>query len=243
MTRNYVFGFILVWIALFLSPATLRANPAPMPIFGGTVSAKSPHETIRIEAEDVTIRLGGHTYTVEGVYHMVNSGEATTEWVGFPKTSENMHDLTYQNFLQFHAWADGKKISLAEEGKQWLAGQVNFPGQATTILRVMYEAKYPETYKWMASAGDFAEYIVGTGSLWKGNNGKAVFTVDGSALDGTQKFDAELKVPQCRKLRSGQVIRFDAKAFKPERDAILLINIGGGRRGDALPAGENSESE
>jgi hypothetical protein len=243
MTRNYIFGFIIVWAALFLSSPALWANPAPMPISGGTVSTKGPHETIRMDAEEVTIRLGKGVYTVEGVYHMVNSGEATTEWVGFPKNLDKMHDLSYQKFLQFHAWADGKKIPLAEEGMQWLAGQINFPAHATTIIRVMYEVKYPETYKWMASAGDFAEYIVGTGSLWKGNIGKAVFTVDGSALDEEIKFDAELKAPQCRKLRSGQVIRFDAKDFKPERDATLIVNIEGRRRGHALPAAENSESQ
>jgi hypothetical protein len=240
MTRSYVFGLILVWIAVFLSPAALPANPAPWPISGGTVSSKGPHETIRMEAEEVTIRLGNSVYTVEGVYHMVNSGEATTEWVGFPKNLDKKHDMTDRNFVQFHAWADGKKISLAEEGRQWLAGRIDFAAHATTIIRIMYEAAYPVSF---VAFREWADYIVGTGSLWKGNIGKAIFTVDGSALGREKNFDAELKIPQSRKLRSGQVIRFDATDFKPERDATLVVNIDGRRRGHELPAGETSESQ
>lgn len=230
MTRSSIFWLTLLLAGLLCTPCVLRANPAPLPIAGGTVAAKSPHETIRMDAEEVTIRLGKGTYTVEGVYHMVNSGEATTEWVGFPKNRHEMHeDMRYQDFIQFHAWVDGKKIPFTKEDKQWLAGQVTFPGHATTIIRCVYEVKYPETYKW-ASNDDYAEYIVGTGSLWKGSIGKAIFTVDGSAVSGTKTFDAELKIPQSNKLRSDKVVRFDVSEFKPDRDAILYIHIGDRRR-------------
>ncbi len=225
MTRSSIFCLTLLLAGLLCTPCLLRANPAPWPISGGTVSAKGPHETIRMDAEEVTIRLGRGTYTVEGVYYMVNSGEATTEWVGFPKNRHEMHeDVSYQDFLQFHAWVDGKRVAFAKEGKQWLAGHVTFPGHATTIIRVAYEVKYPETYKY-ASSDDFAEYIVGTGSLWKGSIGKAIFTVDGSAIDGTKTFDAKLNLPQSHKLRSERVIRFDVRDFKPEPDATLNIEI------------------
>ena len=244
MSRSFGLPLTLLLTAVLCFPCKSK-RILPRCRFPVEQSQRSgPTGPFGMEAEEVTIRLGAKTYMVEGVYHMVNSGDETTEWVGFPKNSHKMHDgMHYQDFIQFHAWVDGNMILLSKDGKQWLAGQVTFPAHATTIIRVMYEVKYPETYKWMASAGDFAEYIVGTGSLWKGNICKAIFTVDGSALDSATNFDADLKVPQCRKLRSGQIIRFDAKDFKPERDATLHINIGYGRRGDALPAAENSESE
>jgi hypothetical protein len=78
-----------------------------------------------------------------------------------------------------------------------------------------------------------AEYIVGTGSLWKGSIGRAIFTVDGSGIGGTKNFDAQLKIPQSHKLRSEQAVRFDATDFKPERDATLSIEIGGRRKAAA----------
>jgi hypothetical protein len=233
MTSSSRLYLVLLLAGTITFPGTLKANPAPMPISGGTVAAKSPHESIRMEAEEVTIRLHKMTYTVEGVYRMTNSGEATTEWVGFPKNRHEMHEgLSYQNFIQFEVWVDGRKVPFAKEGKQWIAGQVTFSSHATTIIRVVYEIKYPETYKW-ASRDDFAEYIVGTGSLWKGNIGKAIFTVDGSEIGGTKNFDTRLNIPQSHKLRSEQAVRFDAIDFKPERDATLLIEINGYRKATA----------
>jgi hypothetical protein len=230
MTYGSRFFLILLLAGLFCTPCVLRANPAPHPMSGGTVSAKWPHKTIRMDGEEVTIRLGASTYTVEGVYRMVNSGDTTTEWVGFPKNGPKMYyGMDFQDFLQFHAWVGGKKVPFTKEGAQWLAGEVTFPGHATTIIRCVYEIRYPETYKW-ASNDDFAEYIVGTGSLWKGNIGKAIFTVDGSAIDGTRTFDADLGVPGSHKLSADKVIRFDASNFKPERDATLYIHIKHGRK-------------
>lgn len=218
---------VTVFFAVVLCiPCALKANPAPWPIAGGTVATKSPNEFIRMEAEEVTIRLGGRSYLVEGVYHMVNSGETTTEWVGFPKNRHEMHEgISYQDFVQFEVWVDGKSVPFSREGRQWRAGQVTFPGHATTIIRVMYEVNYHVSF--VADAPSIAEYIVGTGSLWKDNIGKAVFTVDASEIGGTKNFDAQLKIPQSHKLRSEQAVRFDATDFKPERDATLRIEIGG----------------
>ncbi|MEW6349383.1 MAG: hypothetical protein AB1646_10000 [Thermodesulfobacteriota bacterium] len=224
MARGSGICLTLLLTGVLSCPCMLEANPAPEPLAGGTVAARSPHKTIRMEAEEVTIRLGKGTYAVEGVYHMFNSGEATTEWVDFPKGREReMPDgWDYPNFIQFHAWVDGKKVPFTKDRREWLAGQVTFPGHATTIIRVVYEVNYPVVAVY---GGDYAEYIVGTGSLWKDSIGKALFTVDGSEIGGTEYFDAELKAPRSHKLRSEHVVRIEVSDFKPQRDATLFIKI------------------
>lgn len=222
-----------LFLALVCTPGLVSANPAPIPMAGGSVSAKLPHETIRMDAEEVTVRLGKATYTVDAVYRMANTGEAATEWVGFPRGLErDRHEGTeFPNFIQFHVWVDGKRVPFSKEGKQWLAGQVNFPGHATTIIRVVYEAHYPARYLYRGYR--YAEYIVGTGSLWKDRIGTAIFTVDGSEIGGTKSFDASLKAPQSNKLRSENVVRFDVSDFKPEPDATLYIEFRNRREADA----------
>jgi hypothetical protein len=224
---------VTVFLAVVLCiPCTLGANPAPQPIAGGAVTTKSPNEFIRMEAEEVTIRLGDRSYVVEGAYRMVNSGETTTEWVGFPKNRHEMHkSLSYQDFIQFEVWVDGKNVPFSRKDRQWRAGQVTFSGHTSTIIRVMYEVNYHVSF--VMNAPLTAEYIVGTGSLWKGSIGKAIFTVDGSEIGGAKNFDAHLNIPRSHKLSSAQVIRFDVKDFKPERDATLLIEINGDRKAAA----------
>lgn len=232
MTFSSRFGLVALLIVVLCTPNALNANPAPIPMAGGTVAAQSPHSTIRMDAEEVTIRLGRGAYTVNAVYHMVNSGEATTERVGFPRGVEKERwEMEFPEFIQFHAWVDGKKVAISKEGKQWLAGQVTFPGHATTVIRVMYEAHYSDRYLWQGIR--YLDYIVGTGSLWKDSIGKAVFTVDASEMGGTKGLYIELKAPQCRKLRSEQVVRFDVEDFKPDPDATLRIEFGYQGKADA----------
>ncbi len=226
MTGSSRFGLMLLWTAVLCTPNALNANPAPIPMAGGSVAAQSPHRTIRMDAEDVTIRLVREAYIVNAVYRMVNTGDTTTEWVGFPRGLE--HDrwegTEFPEFIQFHVWIDGKRVPMRKEGTQWLAGQVTFPGHAATIIRVMYEAHYSERFLWRGIL--YADYIVGTGSLWKGSIRKAVFTVDASEMGGTKGLYAELKAPQCRKLHSEQVVRFDVEDFKPDPDATLRSEFG-----------------
>jgi hypothetical protein len=233
MTRSSGFCLTLLLVGLLCFPCIIKANPAPWPMAGGTVATKSLHKTIRMDAEEVTIRLDGGSHTVTAVYHMVNTGESTTEWVGFPKgrIRDSTEQFDYPDFIQFYVWVNGKKALFSKEGNVWMAGRVTFPGHATTMIRVVYQAH--NTNYLRRGAGGYAEYIVGTGRLWKGNIGRAIFTVDGSAIGGASKFDAELNVPSSRKLLSDRTIRFDVTDFKPDRDAVLHISIKDRRRARA----------
>ncbi|WP_157212264.1 hypothetical protein [Desulfomonile tiedjei] len=87
---------------------------------GGAASPKSPHATIRMDSEQVIIRLKKKTYTVDALFHLFNTGETTTEWVGFPK---QRYDMTKSmpgfpvesDFIRFDTWIDGTKIEVEEE--------------------------------------------------------------------------------------------------------------------------------
>ena len=167
MTRFTRFFPALFLITLLCAPHALKADIAPLQVRGGTVGTKSPHETIRMESEEVIMRLDKRSYTVEAVFRFYNSGETTTEWIGFPKGDQSFgaaldskqppvrphgepafarpvgpEKVTEQlpDFIQFHGWVNGLKASFAEEDKRWMARHVTFPGGAITTIRVAYRS-------------------------------------------------------------------------------------------------------
>jgi hypothetical protein len=234
LRRNPVARFPKFYLALFVvglicTPHGLNADMAPLQVKGGAAAARGPHETIRMESEEVTIRLEKASYMVDAVFHFSNSGETTTEWVGFPKGGEYFEATPkelpgfdrapdrFPDFVQFHTWVDGNKVPFSAEGSRWLARQVTFPGHATTIIRVVYEANY---YR-----GSYAEYIIGTGSYWKDSIGMAAFTVDGSAVGGSKNFSANLDAPQIQRLLTEKALRLEVKDYKPEPNVRLGIHI------------------
>ncbi|MGB6063623.1 MAG: hypothetical protein WBG50_02375 [Desulfomonilaceae bacterium] len=139
-----------------------------------------------------------HTsYIVDAVFHFFNSGETTTEWVGFPKLEGDKFQ-----FIKFETWVNDQEAQFTEtpeagrlpglwnfakslvsgesffsnwsESCHWMAKEVTFPGHAVTVTRVRYEAAYND---------GCATYIYGTGSLWKDTIGKAVFIIDGNEIN------------------------------------------------------------
>jgi len=211
--------FSWLFIGVFFIPYMLKADIAPLQATGGAVAAKSKHETIRMAAEEVTIRLEKDSYAVEAVFHMHNSGETTTMRVGFPKGDERIRPELggFPEFTQFHAWVDGKKVGFSNENDCWLAAQVTFPGNATTTVRILYEANY---YR-----GLLASYIVGTGSLWKDSIGKAAFIVDGTAIGGSKEFSASLDAPNSRRLLTEHALRIEANNYAPDPKTVMRVEI------------------
>ncbi|MFH0821345.1 MAG: hypothetical protein V2B18_01240 [Pseudomonadota bacterium] len=211
-------------VMLLWAPGGLFADIAPLQVSGGAVAPKAPHQSIRMDSEEVMIRLGTKTYTVEAVFHFSNSGDTTTEWVGFPKGDRSSEPTPQDrpDFVRFHAWVDGKAAPFSKEDDRWVARQVTFPGHAVTTIRIVYEADYHR--------GEYARYIVGTGSLWKDSIGRAAFTVDGSAIGGTDRFSAGLPTRQVDELRTEQAVRLEVKDYEPEPDAALMITLHRARR-------------
>ena len=201
---------ILILIGFICLPGLLGADIAPLQVEGGSPAAKSKHETIRMESEEVNVRLEKRSYTVDAVFDFMNTGETATEWVGFPKQdkqyfSRGEHESP--RFTQFHVWVNGKKILFPQEDKWWIAGQVTFPGNAKTTIRVMYEAGYRR--------GQYATYVIGTGAPWKGKLARAAFTVDGSGIGGTDKFTAHISGSKGHRMVSKNAVRIVLKDYEP----------------------------
>jgi hypothetical protein len=157
--------------------------------------------------------------------------------VGFPKGSpygaRGNAPARLPDFIQFHAWVNGKKVQFQEEDGRWLAAQVQFPDRRSTVIRVVYEANY---YR-----GSHASYIIGTGGPWKDSIKRTAFTVDGSAIGGTKNFSASFFPPvynrelsaKLRKLRSDKAIRIEVDDLEPESDVRLEVGVSL-RRNEAL---------
>ena len=147
-------------------------------------------------------------YTVEAVFKLVNTGETSTEWIGFPKWVVSKTGA-FPEFARFEGSVNGKEIRFSPaseligraplspptsfqerdiagsrwkaEKQQWLVGRVTFPGRDSTTIRVTYEAPYS------VSDGGFcqASYIYGTGHFWKGQIQQAIFVIDSTAVGGS----------------------------------------------------------
>ena len=231
MKRFSGISLILFFTGLLCIPCDLGADIAPLQVEGGAASAKSSHGTIRMESEEVTMRLEKKSYTVDALFVFSNSGETITQWVGFPKgydhaqlgsqafagAGRNGTKRRLPDFIQFHAWVDGKPAYFSPEGIRWLARQVTFPGHAKTTIRVVYEADY---YR-----GSYATYIISTGAPWKDTIARAAFTVDGAAIGGAKKFSARLEISgQSAKLVSDKAERFETRNYEPGPKDMLRVS-------------------
>ncbi|MEW6348309.1 MAG: hypothetical protein AB1646_04565 [Thermodesulfobacteriota bacterium] len=232
---------------LFFFPDFGQTNMVRRPqvpaLYGGAPSPRSPNQNIRMESQDVAIRLKKDLYTVEGEFRFLNTGEKTTEWVGFPMRHRG-------EFHRFEAWVDDRKAPLSREPSRvggyfaslwdyvsrrpredlrWLATSVTFPGHTGTTMRVSYDALYAHYDE--PHPARIACYIYGTGSLWKDHIGKATFTVDASEVADAQGVRASFSFSDKHGVReskvSDKVVRYEITDFEPDRTGELEVSLSG----------------
>lgn len=258
------FFLYLIVAALTLSSHPGKTDITPMdyspPPTGGGVSPKSPHPTIRLDDQEVIIRLKQSTYTVDAVFHLSNEGEATMEWIGFPKNSMGRPPGPHgkvTDFIRFDVSVNDQNIPFTEERdfvnrakasleklrsrpakySAWLMGQATFPGHAMTTIRVSYEASYQN-----CGAGCHqAIYIYGTGGYWKDSIRKATFIADSAqkgivdrAHSGFSVSDRNKYMIQ-RKMISDYVEKYEIRDFEPDPEGALtfmFISRGSGKNSD-----------
>jgi hypothetical protein len=235
---------VFIMAGFFLAACPVLANVAPVMPFleGGVIAPRTAHETIRLDSEQVTIRLKPDTYTVEAVFHLFNTGATTTEWTGFPKRMRS-RGADFRDFIRYECWLNERPIQFKQEedrsaGREhrtetpseswlderqiieiryWFVTRVTFPKDEKTTIRVRYEAPY---------VGWGASYIVGTGSLWKDNISEAVFIIDGTEVGGIAEFSCGFpKTPQEPSLKEGNVVKYELKDFKPHPEEHLVISL------------------
>lgn len=241
--------------AFLCFPNRGMTNQTPLFVEGGAVSPKSEHETVRMDSEQVIIRLGRFTYTVDATFHLFNTGETVTKWVGFPKRRVKLIDGRLSpDFLRFDTWVDGRHAEVTEL-RDPHAADVGFwerlMGPLRDRLRLSIYRYARRGYirnEWMAQRVAFprharttihtiyeaeypyrghrrAVYIFGTGRYWKGGIGEATFVIDCTGVGGTSKVDVDFPVAPRPKILSGNLITFDVRKLKPPPDAQLYIAV------------------
>ncbi|MEW6140252.1 MAG: hypothetical protein AB1733_18690 [Thermodesulfobacteriota bacterium] len=229
----------LLCTGLCLLATSGSADDAPVWLMGGGATPKSSHTTVRMDSEEVTIRLHKDSYTVDAVFRFFNTGDTTTEWVGFPKRGLGS-SATFtgtRGFIQFETWVGDQRVPFREERElwsrvpmflrsifsyiiednRWLVKEVTFPGHKETTTRVKYEAHY-----YGPAEGNTAYYIYGTGSHWKGPIGKARFILDASEIGGTGKIRVNLPEESRRQVSESSVI-YELNDFDPSPHATLTV--------------------
>ncbi len=243
---NHVYRLLVCVIATGLvsvSNAGL-AGDGPISLMGGTPSPMAPLPNIRMESQEVTVRPGKTSYTVDAVYSFRNDSESITEWVGFPKRGmgPKVSFKGVSDFIRFEARVNDRKVELSEESEETpntcpvgetaplvaikdfrlLLAQVTFAGHAVTTVSVGYEAPYtrPDGY---------AYYAYGRGSDWKDPVGKAAFVIDASELGGIEGIGVRFSAPDarkymiCQRMTSPAVTRYEINDFKPDPEGRLSI--------------------
>lgn len=256
-------------VGLFFGPLYTAGDVGPLTMFkgGGVVSPKSPHESIRLDFQEIVIRLRHGSYTVNCQFHLFNEGEDTQEWIGFPKWVASRLD-SYPTFIAFNGSFEGRRMEFNEQNdlswpqrllwivssrqlfgwadralnqqRQWLTTRVRFAGHAPARIDVSYQAPYYGKHALHAS------YLYGTGSLWKGNIGKAVFIVDSTERGGTKEILTRFekgpwpgevltdKKPESRAMGKN-VLCLVLRDFEPEAEEHLSITLPGSLRKAAQP--------
>ena len=200
----------------------------------GAVAAKTPHQSIRMDSQEVTIRLGKKSYVVEAAFRLFNTGETTTQWIGFPKEGE-VSDL-----VRFDAWHDGRYLAVTDEpswiwrkprclkgllsdwwsDERWLSQHVKFRGRRQTAIRVSYEADYRHDI-----GGRSVLYRLGTASDWKDNIARLTFTIDGQAIGGAGHFRVIFVPRQWQALATENAVRYESTDYKPHTGDGLVIYL------------------
>lgn len=239
MKPVYALLLCLTAAGLVVCPNYAKSNVMPIGVQLGSAMPVSPHKSIRMTSEQVTIRLRRTSYTVDAVFHLLNAGEDTVEWVGFPVRGRDYP------VIRVEAWVDGKVTELSERndlfGKsvmfkkalptrgpmkvRWAVQHIAFPGNAVTTLRFRYEAPYDDPFLGQSNHVT-ASYIYGTGCLWKGNIGAAAFIVDCTDVGGIQNVEVSgLESGPGPRLISENVVRYEIRDFEPWLGAEFTMRI------------------
>ncbi|MBI5570107.1 MAG: ankyrin repeat domain-containing protein [Desulfomonile tiedjei] len=252
MRSAYRLVLCLIVSGLVLVSGQGTADITPMdyspPPSGGGVSPKSPHPTIRLDDQEVIIRLKPFTYTVDAVFHLSNTGETATQWIGFPKNATGRGPGPHgkvRDFIRFEVTVNQNKVPFTEERElvkpvsdhrnrsvsrvekhsAWLVGQAAFPGNATTTIRVRYEAPYDHCGMGCTKA----VYIYGTGGYWKDSIGKAAFIVDSTEKRDTDRARVQFSVSEAEKhairkrVISENIAKYVIQDFEPNPDSALTV--------------------
>jgi hypothetical protein len=244
------YKFKVVWwiIAIVLCRSAAIGDMAPLipQASGGAVSPVSDHASIRMDSEQVIMRLEEDSYSVDAEFLFYNSGNTLSELVGFPDVDylTTEHNDGPTNYIRFETWVNGKKAEIINddpnrnaprdkisytnvpdkshlrENKPWLVHHVQFPGHAYTKIRTKYQSRYSVFLERVR-----AIYVIGTGRNWKDQIGKAVFIIDSSGVGGAENVEINFPMAPGPRLISAGLQVCEINNFKPGPREALTVRV------------------
>jgi hypothetical protein len=239
----------LVVGSLSLASSSANADLGPLKVTGGAPTVLYPHQHIRMDLMDVTIRLKKTSYRVDAVFHFFNTGDTMTEWVGFLQRGDTA------DFTRYGAWLEGRKIDVLEEPSwirrrlqsvgrslprhSWLRHQLNrlfklFLKPSVRDFWHMQQVAFPGNQRttirlsyeahYDRGGRPSASYEYGTGGYWKGDIGVAAITINGAEVGGAKYFWLR-EIPSWRRLITENAVRIETTNYKPKQNEQLVIML------------------
>lgn len=199
LARRFARCSPVVFSVMMLAFSAHADDGAVSEVSGGTIAPLDQHPSVRMVSEVVTVRIVDGKSYVHCEFVFRNEGKATTVKMGFPEHAWGGGDGgAFMRIKGFKTWVDGKttkvaykpanntrpKISGGEEYKAWYVKDVRFAKGQTRKVVDEYYAKLGSE----GGAGSpydkisIFDYVLKTGSTWKGPIGKAVVIVDASTM-------------------------------------------------------------
>ncbi len=223
------------------STGALGCRPVPIVLKdNGAISVPAP-ASIRMESQELVIRLARQYYEVDAVFRFFNTGKTSTQWMGFPKPRWGPYDYTKHGFISFDAWIDGRKVAVLKErdvvesrlgdheqevaawtGSKpgYVISEVTFPSRAVTSVRVRYRGRYGRS-----SVYHEATCGLGPGMFWKGKTEKVVVLIDASRIGGSARVSTKLYPPSRLPTLVGEnLVRYELTALASGKPYGLSIS-------------------
>jgi hypothetical protein len=162
-----------------------RANDSYLPA-GGSPSKMTSHRSISMQREYVRLAIGKKLVTVDCEFTFRNTGRACQVRMGFPDQQgkgEPDTKATRKGFFRsFNSWVDGrwvrtKVVPSDEPGEVWHVKDMRFPARATLEVRDRYTVDVGRRVGEDSTVARVAQYVLHTGSSWRGAIGRTVVDV------------------------------------------------------------------
>lgn len=169
-------------LSCMVAVGVAQANDTEL-AYGGSPRMLKGHSTVSMRSEVVRMWIGKSSVKVDCRFVFKNTGPACTVRMGFPDEGGeflNENGKLSSVFTSFRSYVDGQPLTTelvkgADGNTIWHAKMVSFRRGATRIVRDVYTA--PLGGSVALEPVTMAEYILHTGSSWRGPIGRSTIIV------------------------------------------------------------------
>jgi hypothetical protein len=210
----YAFSWILFWLLIISSKSALLANDSAITGIGGSIQPMSSHPSIVMQSEKVEIKLTSNKIFAKTTFVFYNSGKPINVKMGFPE--QGWGDVQNPEFASFRAFVDGKPLKVQTtpwkandpNWHRWRVKTIFFKQGQTRVVTNYYTARPGES----VDGTKFVNYVMTTGSSWKGPIGKADIVID---IFGVKDYQTIKPKPEGYQ-RTDRFIKWHFTNFEPD---------------------------